>query len=116
MLAVALSVAEADFTLFAFFVLLDIAASVAAYVLSKLFESDDIEEDPEVLLALCISAALFDALSLLEELLVSVLLAVTASMALFVSLAAALRLEELLLLFVTSDDFVTSNSEFAPRV
>lgn len=84
LLADALSVEEADFTLLAFAALLAAEASVAAFVLLALFEAELFLVDEELLLALACSAALRFELELFEELLLVVKLFVLLSLLLFV--------------------------------
>jgi hypothetical protein len=71
LLADALSVSEADFTLLAVFALFADTASVAPKDLVELFAAEFVSVDPELLLALSVSAAFLDALVLkVDDLLV----------------------------------------------
>jgi hypothetical protein len=79
LLADALSVSEADFTLLELFALFADAASVADKDLFELFEAEFVSVDPELLLALSVSAAFLHALVLKVADLLVVKLSVLAS-------------------------------------
>jgi hypothetical protein len=83
LLADALSVSEADFTSLAVFALFADTASVAPKDLVELFEAEFVSVDPELLLALSVSAAFFDALVLKVADLLVVKLSVLLSLLLF---------------------------------
>jgi hypothetical protein len=83
LLADALSVSEADFTLLAVLALFADTASVAPKDLVELFEAEFVSVDPELLLALSVSAAFLDALVLKVDDLLVVKLSVLVSLLLF---------------------------------
>jgi hypothetical protein len=80
LLADALSVEEADFTLLAFAALLDAEAFVAEFVLLALFDAELVSVDEELLLPLACRALFLFELSLFEELLLVVKLFVLVSL------------------------------------
>jgi hypothetical protein len=116
LLADALSVEEADFTLLAFAALLAAEVSVAAFVLLALFEAELFFVDEELLLALACSAAVRFELELFEELLLVVKLFVLLSLLLCVWLKEAFRLFEELLVSVSLCERVASVWLFSPRL
>jgi hypothetical protein len=83
LLADALSVSEAEFTLLAVFALFADTASVAPKDLVELFEAEFVSVDPELLLALSVSAAFLDALVLKVDDLLVVKLSVLVSLLVF---------------------------------
>jgi hypothetical protein len=97
-------------------VALEDEVSFEDFVLLALFDADDVSVADALLLALSVSVAFFVALRLCEEVWLLVLLSVSVSVLLHVLLAETSRLEELLLLLVTSDELVTFSCEFVPRL
>lgn len=109
LLADALSVEAADFTLLAFCALLEVEAFVVASDLFALLEAEDMSVVALLLLALAFWAALLLEVALSEELLALALLSVAEVSSLAVWFREPFRLEELVLLLVTFDEvFVVS--------
>jgi hypothetical protein len=116
LLANALSVSEADFTLLAVFALFADTASVAPKDLVELFEAEFVSVDPELLLALSVSAAFLDALVLKVDDLLVVKLSVLVSLLLFVWFNEVLREWEELFVSVSFCEWVASSWLFVPRL
>jgi hypothetical protein len=116
LLADALSVEAADFTLLAFCALLDADELDVESALFALLEAEDISVVALVLLALAFCAALLVEVALSEVLLALALLSMDDVSSLAVWFREPFRLEELVLLLVTSDDVTSVSWEFWPRL
>jgi hypothetical protein len=114
--AAELSLAAADLTLLAVFAPLEVEASVVEWVLFALLEAEDVFVEDALLLALELSAAFLLAVVAKVRLLVEALLSVFDRLSVAEWFREALTVAELVLLLVTSDDFVSVYWLFSPRL